>query len=642
MCTILLWCLLARDPRVDQAVLIEKERALLAEHAARGDMPAMGADPFRIRRLAETRFLVLARGADVVMVTDPNGVVVQRLVAPREPIACVLEAEVVTVVGARDHRLARYRRGADRLGEPLFLEVPEVVSPRDLVLDEASGSLILSDAFTGELHRLVLDGERIAHHARMRVGPGPQLLERAPGRLVAVSVLEGLIRIFPMRDGRLDHHPVATIARDGPFWSAAIQRHEDRTLLVAGGIENHPLARTNGGFGHVDSFLTLYDITDRPVELASLNLSALGVVTPKHLSFDAHGILTVAGYGSADLLRLAVTASPPGFSLLARVRAVPGITDLVVSDETLFAVSTLTDRFYAITEKGIDRRSARLGRDERTPASRLGEALLFTTLIAPENASEGGLSRFTCEACHFEGGVDGRVHYTGRDGVHATPKTLRGLAGTVPLFSSGGDDTMAKMVEAELAVANQGDPYFSIARESFPWLADLADFPEVIGPRVLREALLAFLIDFEHLPNPVLEKETRLDEPARAGLAIFRDRCEDCHQAVPTTRGASGVPFDDWDDWLEDPKRDLVWAAPFYYKTGIEPYFDPAGTQVPSLRRIQSRYPYLSDGSARDLDDVLRAFRYRGSEAWHRTEPTRGQPLTDDEITHLKALLEYF
>src|SRR5690606_12949338 len=59
---------------------------------------------------------------------------------------------------------------------------------------------------------------------------------------------------------------------------------------------------------------------------------------------------------------------------------------------------------------------------ERTPIDaeqRLGEALAFTTLMAPRNPTDGSHSRFTCETCHFEGHGDGRAHHTGRGEVHA-------------------------------------------------------------------------------------------------------------------------------------------------------------------------------------------------------------------------------
>jgi len=71
----------------------------------------------------------------------------------------------------------------------------------------------------------------------------------------------------------------------------------------------------------------------------------------------------------------------------------------------------------------------------RSTESRLGEALLFTTLMAPWNRSDGRLSRFTCETCHFEGYVDGRTHFTGRGDVHATTKPLLGLFNNRPHFS---------------------------------------------------------------------------------------------------------------------------------------------------------------------------------------------------------------
>lgn len=69
-------------------------------------------------------------------------------------------------------------------------------------------------------------------------------------------------------------------------------------------------------------------------------------------------------------------------------------------------------------------------------------------------------------------------------------------------------------------------------------------------------------------------------------LSQIRQRCEDCHHAIETTRTASAVPFEQWATWLTEDHLDLVWGAPFLCKTGIMPYFDAADTRVPSLRRI--------------------------------------------------------
>src|SRR5690606_24233104 len=91
------------------------------------------------------------------------------------------------------------------------------------------------------------------------------------------------------------------------------------------------------------------------------------------------------------------------------------------------------------------------------PEVRLGEALVFTTLMAPWNVAEGMRSRFTCETCHFEGYADGRIHYTGRGDVHAVTKPLLGLFNNRPHFSRALDRTMTIMVDNEFRAANKGN-----------------------------------------------------------------------------------------------------------------------------------------------------------------------------------------
>src|SRR5262252_5814086 len=101
----------------------------------------------------------------------------------------------------------------------------------------------------------------------------------------------------------------------------------------------------------------------------------------------------------------------------------------------------------------------------RTAASRVGEALFFTNLMAPWNSTEGPLSRFTCETCHFEGYVDGRTHHTGRGDVHATTKPLLGLFNNRPYFSRALDPDLATVAHNEFRVAgalSDHDPWFSL------------------------------------------------------------------------------------------------------------------------------------------------------------------------------------
>jgi cytochrome c peroxidase len=156
-------------------------------------------------------------------------------------------------------------------------------------------------------------------------------------------------------------------------------------------------------------------------------------------------------------------------------------------------------------------------------------------------------------------------------------------------------------------------------------------------------------VDFEHRPNPLRLRGQKLNRRALRGLELFRDRCEYCHQASISTRAAESLPFDEWRAWLESAWNDLVWAAPFYSKTGIEPYVHRAGARVPSLRRAWQKYPYFTNGSSRTLRDVLARFRYRDVTAWHHLDPVSSgraagtvKSLTDEEIGSLLELLRFF
>jgi hypothetical protein len=106
------------------------------------------------------------------------------------------------------------------------------------------------------------------------------------------------------------------------------------------------------------------------------------------------------------------------------------------------------------------------------------------------------------------------------------------------------------------------------------------------------------------------------------------------------------VPFEEWRAWLEDPSRDPVWGAPFYSKTGVRPYFDQAGTIVPSLRRVWRKYPYFTNGSAGSTRAVLERFRWSETYSWH---DATGEPeqhtlkrLRKEEIENLEDLLRFF
>ena len=141
----------------------------------------------------------------------------------------------------------------------------------------------------------------------------------------------------------------------------------------------------------------------------------------------------------------------------------------------------------------------------RDPALRLGEALIFTTLMAPWSRSDGPLSRFTCETCHFEGYGDGRTHHTGRGDVHAVTKPLLGLFNNRPHFSRALDPDLVSVAFNEFRVANARsghDPWFGLRVRDAPWLSALGVGDDLLSPQRLRESFMRFLMAFNHRPNP--------------------------------------------------------------------------------------------------------------------------------------------
>ncbi len=281
-----------------------------------------------------------------------------------------------------------------------------------------------------------------------------------------------------------------------------------------------------------------------------------------------------------------------------------------------------------------------------TPEERLGEALFFTTLMAPKNSSEGKLSRFTCETCHFEGYVDGRVHYTGRADVYATTKPLRGLFNNRPHFSRALDADLATVSHHEFRVAGKGngqDPWFELARADYPWLAELGVTEPSVSAEALRRALIAFLMGFSHTTNPAVVGRTQFQPNELRGAQLFRARCASCHAPrLQSDVPESAVAFDDWQAAIFSPEGALVWASAEYRKTGVTPYVHELGARVPSLRRLFQKWPQFTNGSANTLLDVVTAARFDGQRFFHAHAPSDATlgAFTPDEARDLVAFLE--
>jgi hypothetical protein len=279
----------------------------------------------------------------------------------------------------------------------------------------------------------------------------------------------------------------------------------------------------------------------------------------------------------------------------------------------------------------------------RVVGSWLGEALLFTTIMAPWDTSDGAHSRFTCETCHFEGYSDGRTHHTGRQEIHAVTKPLFGLFNSRPYFSRALDPDLTTVAHNEFRVAGAGsdhDPWFTLDPKDHAWLSNIG-VTEPVPPEQLRLAFVSFLMDFGHAPNPAVVGRNAFDDREKRGAEIFRDRCASCHAPrLVTDDPSTAVPFDAWERYVFDGEGAIVWARDGYEKTGVEPYVHPRGARTTSLRRLYKKHPYFTNGSANDLAQLLSLARFTDDAFFHENGPDGAKSLDDAERDALRAFLD--
>jgi hypothetical protein len=615
---------------------IAELRAFEAARRAKTDFAALptgdqvtGADPADLVALpGRNAFAAVLRGRDAVVVLDGQGHERQRLTAPTAPVALAVTPAPerhVYVAGSATSGVARYRiRNDGTLARDGELAVGSAASITDLAAGP-EGVVYATEDYGGRLLSFTPGAPAAREFGRCH---GPLKVVREDAYLLVDCMLDHEVRVYGVgADGQPGDAPLATLALDGPVWSVAAERSGERLVVALGGVEDRPLHRGAHGFGYIDSFVYVYalDLTAglRVESRRAVNVSELGVVTPKwigvHAWLDGSVAVETAGFGSDARASLHWTAHDEAPEVDVR-KLPPGTVAMVAREGGFLAANQLMDAWALGDAAGVQLVPVVDDAPARTAEQKAGELLFFTTLMAPFNASEGESSRFTCETCHYEGYGDGRVHFTGRDDVHATARSLRGLQSNRPHFSRALDRTMADMVHNEFRVAGKGSggrsAWFTLDAAAVPWLSDVRGLPDTLSPLFLRKALMTFLMDFTHRPNPgAVARAARVftfDE-AR-GAEVFRDRCEGCHQArLVADDPSSRVAFGEWPRYVLAPEGALVWGTERYVRTGVVPYVHEGGARVPALRRVYKRYPLFTNGAAPDLRSVVESARFAGS-----------------------------
>jgi hypothetical protein len=609
-------------PRVQA---LRAREAALRSHYAPQEQPswldASGADPYRIAAYGSEppAYIGILRGSKAIVALDEELLERSRLSLPEAPSALCVSRDNWAFVGSRwSPAIQRVALGFRDLGLPAGrLNV------------DATGVADLACAQGERLYALTTDPPRLVTFEKGKVLgempalPGPLRLLLRGHYLLESSLFERCLRVLELDSRGVPAREVARIQHDGPIWGFDAVERDGELVIALSGVEDKPLVRAHGEFENIDSFVWLYRFGNRIEPLAQLDVGELGLVVPKSIGLVASGadwVVTAlaAGSGRALVARferdgrlVSVEGSP----------VPPGASDAVLTRQGAVYASPLLDAWVKVEER---RQLVRHVDPERRPEPnvRLGEALFFTNLMAPRNVSTGTHSRFSCETCHFEGGVDGRTHYTGRGDVSVVTKPLFGLANNRPHFSRAMDRDLSSVSHNEFRVAGAGsqtDPWFSLDSSRFPWLVELGLSRGEASALDLREALVDFLYAFSHEPNPRVLGRSRFSDLEARGARAFERHCESCHSARTFSDDpASRLDLAAWESAIFRRNAALVWARADYEKTGVLPYVHERGTRVTSLRRLSLKPRYFTNGSAPTLADVL--LRFRAQESLHQHE----------------------
>jgi len=256
--------------------------------------------------------------------------------------------------------------------------------------------------------------------------------------------------------------------------------------------------------------------------------------------------------------------------------------------------------------------------DEKLPAAILLGKQLFANADDERMSSEGYLS---CSSCHFDGFEDGLVwDFTGRgEGFRNTTSLLgrRGM-GHGPVHWSGNFDEIQDF-ENPIRAHQAGLGFMSLADfESGTRSDPLGDPKAGVSPDL--DALAAYVGSLDRIPrSPHRNADGSLTTDGAAGRTLFLElSCDECHAG------------DDFTDSALDNLHDVgTLSALSGGRLGAE----LVGIDTPTLLGVWQTAPYLHDGSAPTLRDVLTT---RNPDGAHGDTAS----LTETELDQLVSYLE--
>ncbi|RUL87914.1 hypothetical protein TsocGM_10195 [Tautonia sociabilis] len=536
-----------------------------------------------------TRLLTANQTANSVSLVDPKaGMVLDEIPTGEKPCAVALSADGRR--GAVAHWFG-YDLAILAVGDEGLQVVSRVAvgpEPRGVAMTPDGSTAYVTVGVANEVVRVDLDRAEIT--GRVAVGREPRGLALSPDgdRLLVGNNRSAEMTI--VRTADLTVERTIPIRGGANFRQVAIDPTGEFGYVA--NMENRGLATTdrNIDLGWVlGQRLTRVPLASAEDDYATQSLDpqgqAVGDVHGLALSPDGRFIAIAAGGTHEVLLLRTDRGRLPWrtggardlihFSLLGgdgRFRRVPvggRPTELAFSPDgtTLYAANYFENAVQVIdAEAGTLVGAIDLGGPQELSLARRGEMLFH-------DATRSFNQWYSCNTCHSEGHLNGEQWDTMNDGWHHFSNissieskkdvpTLRGVTRTGPWTWHGWQSSLEDAMVESFTKSMQGKPPTN---------------EEV-------QAVIAFLETLERPRNPFVGPDGSISEAAERGRVVFsspKAACDTCHSGPEFTDGEIHLVG------LED-RRDV-------YK----------GYNPPTLVGVYDHDPYLHDGRARTLRDVL-------------------------------------
>ncbi len=227
----------------------------------------------------------------------------------------------------------------------------------------------------------------------------------------------------------------------------------------------------------------------------------------------------------------------------------------------------------------------------------------------------------SCASCHFEGFEDGRVwdFFDRGEGFRNTTSLLgrRGTGHGRVHWSANFDEIQD--FEGPIRVHQGGSGFLTEEEFAMGTRSDPLGDPKA-GVNSDLDALAAYVTSFESIPrSPHRKADGTLTDAAEAGRVLFLELgCDSCHAG---------------DDFTDSALGELHDVGTLTELSGKRLGGDLPGIDTPTLLGIWQTAPYLHDGSAATLRDVLTTRNVGGKHG-------NTAPLSDEQLDQLVAYLE--